>query len=130
MDPENPVQLVDLVLQADGEQPVRFFYSRETVNILVPQTHAGRPFDRLDGAGHGDAAFLMSLQLSGPPDDLRIDVYACLARYQFKNGNTPRFADMRTRDANAGCCAHGVEEVAGQGFQRAIKDGDDRRRLQ
>src|SRR5260221_2282514 len=42
VDPEDPVELIDLVLQADGEQAVGRLDLRRAVQVLIFDAHAGR----------------------------------------------------------------------------------------
>src|SRR5438128_1413339 len=76
VDPEQAVELVDLVLVADGAQAVRLFGLPIAVDILIADPDARMTLDLVGDAGHRDAAFAVQDHLGGCPLNLRIDVSA------------------------------------------------------
>src|SRR5262245_8245922 len=73
IDEQHAVEVVDLVLQAGGEQPVRLDLMRLAVEIREANLHERRPLDLLVQFGNRQAAFLVDVELLRAPDDLRID---------------------------------------------------------
>jgi hypothetical protein len=74
IDPKDPIELIDLVLETYGEQTIGLFDLVHTAQILVVHPHTGMAFDLFRYARHGDAAFFLPDHVGGSPDDLRIDV--------------------------------------------------------
>src|ERR1700738_4317233 len=74
IDPKDPIELIDLVLETYGEQTIGLFDLLHTAQILVAHPHTGMAFDLFRYARHGDAAFFVPDHVGGSPDDLRIDV--------------------------------------------------------
>jgi hypothetical protein len=71
IDPKDPVELIDLVLEAYGKETIDLFHAAQ---ILVVHPHTGMVFDLFRYARHGDAAFFVPDHVGGSPDDLRVDV--------------------------------------------------------
>jgi len=74
IDPKDPIELIDLVLETYGEQTIGLFDLCHTAQILVVHPHTGMAFDLFRYARHGDAAFFVPDHVGGSPDDLRVDV--------------------------------------------------------
>src|SRR4249920_2689090 len=73
-DPEHAVELVDLMLVADGAQAVAFFGLQIAVDVVIADADACVALDLVADAGHRDAAFPVQDHLGRGPDDLWIDV--------------------------------------------------------
>src|SRR5580700_2203255 len=74
IDPKDPIELIDLVLETYGEQTIGLFDLCHTAQILVVHPHTGMAFDLFRYTRHGDAAFFVPDHVGGSPDDLRVDV--------------------------------------------------------
>src|SRR6202040_4256264 len=67
IDPEDPIELIDLVLETYGEQTFGLFDLFHTAQILVVHPHTGMAFDLFRYAPHGDAAFFVPDHVGGSP---------------------------------------------------------------
>src|SRR6185503_4388199 len=67
LNPEQAVQLVDLVLVADRAQPLRFLGLYLAVDVVIADPDARMTPDVVVDAGHRDAAFLMQDHLGRCP---------------------------------------------------------------
>jgi hypothetical protein len=74
IDPKNPIELIDLVLETYGEQTIGLFDLFHTAQILVAHPHTGMAFYFFRYARHGDAAFFVLGHVGGSPDDLRVHI--------------------------------------------------------
>src|ERR1700761_1812470 len=75
-DPEQAVELIDLVLVADGAQAVGLLGVHLAVDILIADPDAGVAHDLVVDPGHRDAAFAMQDRLGRRPFDLGVDISA------------------------------------------------------
>jgi hypothetical protein len=115
LQPEGPVKLIDLVLDADGEEIPGFFLMRGAVEIMVTKPDRIRPYDLIGHPRHRDTALGVAAGLFRGRDDLRIDIdpdtflaTELYHRHALKN------PDMRRGDADAGCRAHRIQQVCGK----------------
>src|ERR1700730_18018948 len=69
LDPEQAVQLIDLMLVADSAQALGFFGLRIVVDVAIADPDARMTLDVVIDAGHRDAAFLVHDHLGRCPDD-------------------------------------------------------------
>jgi hypothetical protein len=69
-----PRELIDLVLEAYGEQTIGLFDLFHAAQILVAHPHTGMTFDLFRYTRHGDAAFFVPDHVGGSPDDLRVHI--------------------------------------------------------
>src|SRR6266436_1072663 len=74
LDPEQAVQLIDLMLVADRAQTRRFLGLRVAVDVVIADPDPRMTRELVVDARHRDAAFLMHDHLRRCPDDLRIDI--------------------------------------------------------
>src|SRR5260370_1511466 len=72
IDEENPVQMIDLVLDARRENAVRLDFLPFAMAIEVSDADARRPLDLLVIFRDRKAAFLINSKLFRSPEDLRI----------------------------------------------------------
>src|ERR1700758_1851085 len=72
LDPEQAVQLIDLMLVADRAQTLRFLGLHVAVDVLIADPDARMTAYFVVDTGHRDAAFLMQDHLGRCPYDLRI----------------------------------------------------------
>src|SRR5580704_8112230 len=95
IDPKDPIELIDLVLETYGEQTIGLFDLFHAAQILVGHPQTGMAFDLFRYARHGDAAFLVPDYVGGSPDDLRVDVHPhSIRRCEFDHGQPLQNADM------------------------------------
>src|SRR5689334_5648028 len=74
LDPEQAVELVDLVLVADCAQTIRFLGLPVAVDVLIADPDPRVTADLVTDSWHRNAAFPMPDHLGRHPDDLRIDI--------------------------------------------------------
>src|SRR5687767_567807 len=74
IDEQNPVQVVDLVLDADGQKAIGFLFLRLAVVIDIAEPHARRPLHlRIIIGDRQTTLFVDGALVVRAPDDLRID---------------------------------------------------------
>ena len=128
-DPEQAVELIDLMLVADGAQALRFLGLDVAVDIAIGDPDARMTRDVVVDAGHRDAAFLMLDHLGRCPDDLRIDIGPrAVDRVEVEHHDPQRDADVRRGDPDPGRGVHRLEQVLRQVAQRAVEHGHGLRR--
>jgi hypothetical protein len=140
---QNAFQMIHLMLQAGGEQSIRFQCLRLAVAIEIFGADLRGPFHIVPDVGNGKAAFLERRHFFRRPDDLRIDEDHGLAlalrlrdvHHQHPFGN----AHLDGGEPDAVCLIHGFDQVVGQpahlvidlfdglgdGFQARIGRGKD-----
>src|ERR1700721_2345278 len=74
LDPEQALQLINLMLVADSAQTLRFLGLHVAVDVPVADPNRRVTAEFVVDTGHRDAAFLMQDRLGGSPRALRIDV--------------------------------------------------------
>jgi hypothetical protein len=74
IDPKDPIELIDLVLETYGEQTIGLFDLFHAAQILVAHPHTGMAFDLFRYARHGDTAYFLPDHIGGSPDDLRVNI--------------------------------------------------------
>src|SRR5436190_20674624 len=72
LDPEQAVELIDLVLVADRAQPVCFLGLQVAVDVLIADPDPRMTTYLVIDPGHRDAAFPMQDHLGRCPDEIRI----------------------------------------------------------
>jgi hypothetical protein len=124
LDPEQAVQLIDLMLVADCAQTRRFLGLLVAVDVLIADPDARVTADFVVDTGHRDAAFLMKDRLGRCPDDLRIDVgLRTFDGVEGEHHDPKRDADMWGGDSNTRRGVHRLEQIVGQIAQRVVKHG-------
>lgn len=118
IDEENAVEMVNLVLQAGGEQPVRLDLLLLAIEVEIAHPHTGRPLHFLVIFGNRQAAFLVGARLLRRPDDLGVDedhraLFLALAR-DVEHDEALQDADLHRGKADAGCSIHRLQHVLGQ----------------
>src|SRR6266849_140465 len=99
LDPEQAVQLIDLMLVADSAQARRFLGLHVAVDVVIADPDARMAPDVVVDTGHRDAAFLMQDRLGRRPNDLRIDVGPrAIDGVEVEHHDPQRDADMRRGD--------------------------------
>jgi hypothetical protein len=78
IDPKDPIELIDLVLETYGEQTIGLFELFHTAQILVARPHTGMAFNLFRYARHRDAAFFVPDHVGGSPDDLWVHIRSAL----------------------------------------------------
>src|SRR4051812_5255414 len=76
LDPEQAIELIDLVLVADRAQASGFLGVRMAIDVVIADPDARMAPDLVMDPRHRDAAFLMRDDLGRCPGDLRIDIGA------------------------------------------------------
>ena len=110
------VQVIDLVLDAGGEQFVRFYFEGVAVPVQGINPHSGRAFHLLVEPGHRQAAFFVGRQLIGEWGDLRVDVHLGLVALfgQIHHQQALVHVHLSGRQADAGGVVHGFDHVVDQ----------------
>src|SRR6202047_5438776 len=72
--PKDPIELIDLVLETNGEQTIGLLDLFHTAQLLIAYPHTGMAFDLFRYARQGDAAFFVPDHIGGSPDDLRVHI--------------------------------------------------------
>ena len=112
IDPKDPIELIDLVLETYGEQTVGLFDPFHAAQILVAHPHTGMAFDLFRYAWHGDAAFFVPDHVGGSPEDLRVDIGPHSIRCcGFDHGQPLQNADMSGGDSDCRCRTQCVQEI-------------------
>ena len=130
VDEQHAVEMVDLVLDAGGEQAVGVHFLHLAITVEVAHAHAAGPLDVTVIIGDRQAAFLVDIQLFRRPDNLRIGDeqglrLLVLARHvEDQNALGDRHLDRRQPDA--GRVVHGLHHVVHELAHRRV---DMRHRL-
>ena len=115
---KHAVGVVDLVLQAGGEQPFGVDFPRVALRIEVTHLHPRRPLHLLVIFRDRQAALLVGALFLRRPDHLRIDEDQRLLRLVLLgevHGDDPqRHADLDRGEPDAGRVVHGLEHVLDQ----------------
>jgi hypothetical protein len=122
LDPEQAVELIDLMLVTNRAQAVGFLGLKIAVDVPIADPHPRVTPDVVVDAGHRDAAFLMQDGLRRGPDDLRIDVGPrAIDEVEIEHHHPQGDADMWRGDADARCCVHRFQQIAGEVAQRVVE---------
>src|SRR6202035_2793510 len=125
IDPKDPIELIDLVLETYGEQTIGLFDPFHAAQILVAHPHTGMAFDLFRYARHGDAAFCVPDHVGGTPDDLRVDVGPhSIRRCEFDHGQPPQNTDMSGGDSDSRCRTQCVQEIGRKHAKILVKYDD------
>jgi hypothetical protein len=125
IDPKDPVELIDLVLETYGEQTIGLFNLFHTAQILVAHPYTGMAFDFFRYARHGDAAFFVPDHVGGSPDDLRVDVGPhSIRRCEFDHGQPLQNTDMSGGDSDCRCRTQCVQEIGRKRAKILVKYDD------
>lgn len=115
IDPEYAIELIDFVLQADGQETGRFFCLRYARKVLKANPNGSGPLNLVRSAWHRNTALLVPDGFSRKPFDLRIDVGSSwLAPIQFENDNAVQNADVWRSYAYSRRRSHCLQEVVDQ----------------
>ena len=115
VDPEYAIELIDFVLQTDGQETGRFFCLRHARKVLIANPNGSGPLDLVRNAWHRNTALLVPDGVSRKPFDFRINVEASwLLPIKFKNDNALQNADMWSSYAYSRRRPHCLQEVIGQ----------------
>src|SRR5215213_7230046 len=79
VDPEDAVELIDLVLEADSHQAFRLLLTSHSVKTPVAHPNPGMALKLVGDARHGDAPLHMPDHVGGGPNDVRINIDVRLA---------------------------------------------------
>ena len=110
-----PIELIDFVLQADGQETGRFFCLGHARKVLIANPNGGGPLDLVRNTWHGDTALLVPDGVSRRPFDLRINIEAsCLGPIKFENHKALQNANMRCGYTYSRRRPHCLQEVIGQ----------------
>jgi hypothetical protein len=124
VDEELAVEMVHLVLQADGQHAVELALDDGAAGVLVAHAHALGAWHVVIDAGHRQAAFLAG-RLAAELEDLGVDEdlapVLVLGHVDDHQALVP--VDLRGRKADARGGIHGLEEVVDARFERRVEDG-------
>lgn len=127
--PEDAVQLVDLVLQADGGKAVEILRHGASIGHLVAQGDGARARHLFGETRHGDAAFDMGHGFAARLQDLRIDDVAPSAEFgQVEDHEALEDAAMGCGDADTRCGLHRLVERVEPFGESGVEEGDGRAR--
>jgi hypothetical protein len=125
IDPKDPIELIDLVLETYGEQTIGLFDLFHAAQILVAHPHTGVAFDLFRYARHGDAAFFVPDHVGGNPDDLRVYIGPHSIRCcDFDYGQPLQNADMSGGDSDCRCRTQCVQEIGRKRGKILVKYDD------
>ena len=119
---QHAVEMIDLVLDAGGEQAVGVFLVHLAVEIGEAHAHLRRPLDFLVIFRDRQAAFLVDRQFFRRRQDFRIDEDArprlalavLVPLGEIHRDQPQRLGDLDRRKPDAGRVIHGLEHVVGE----------------
>src|SRR5712691_9649668 len=118
VDEQDAVEMVDLVLQAGGEEPIGLDLLRRTLEIEVFYLHLRRAFHVAVIFRDREAALLVGRLLRRRPHDLRIDedlrALGLLFLGQVQGDDALGRADLDGGEPDPGRVVHGLEHVLDQ----------------
>ena len=133
IDKQRALGVVDLVLNAGGEQTIRFDLVPLAFEVLVFDLHRARPLDLFVIFGNRQAPFFVLRGFIRLPDDLRIDEHlrlVILLLLRQIHGDDPfGDGDLDRRQPDARRVVHGLEQVIDQLADAGV-DTLDRLRLE
>jgi hypothetical protein len=120
---QDPVQMIDLVLQAAGEQALGFDLLGLAAAVEVAHADPVGARDLAELLGQAEAAFLREGHALGTPDQLGIDheprrTLAVLA--EVEDERPLEHADLGGREPDPGCCVHGLEHGVEQAQELGV----------
>src|SRR5437588_928238 len=129
IDEQHAVEMVDLVAERPGHQPLAPHLALLAVAVEVADLHALRPRHGLGEVGDRQTAFVLG-DLPDPLDDLGVDedvqLLGTLADGEVDDHEPPGDADLVRREADAGGGIHGDDHVVDQLLQRIVEVGHGR----
>ena len=125
VDPEYAIELIDFVLQADGQETGGFFCLGHARKILIANPNGSGPLDLVRNTWHRNTALFVPDGVSRKPFDFRINIEASwLPAIKFKNDNALQQADMWSGFAYSRRCPHCLQEVICQQTEIIPKFGN------
>jgi hypothetical protein len=124
IDPKDPIELIDLVLETYGEQSIGLCDLFHSAQILVAHPHTGMAFDLFRYARHGDAAFFVPDHVGGSPDDLRVHIGPHSIRCEFDHGQPLEDTDMSGGDSDRRCRTQCIQEIGRKRAKILVKYDD------
>jgi hypothetical protein len=125
IDPKDPVELIDLVLETYREQTSGLFDLFHTAQIVVAHPHTGMAFDLFRYTRHGDAAFFVPDHVGGSPDNPRVHIgphFICCC--EFDHGQPLQNTDMSGGDSDCRSRTQCIQEVSRKRAKILVKYDD------
>jgi hypothetical protein len=133
IDEQDPVQMIDFMLQAGRQKSIRFDFLDAAVPIGVAGTHPGRTLDLLEKIWDRQAALLIEGKLVRRPENFWIDDTErfwrgglVLAFRDVKNENPLRHRDLDRGKTDAGRRIHGLKHIVHQRVNACVDRGHRR----
>src|SRR6267142_554792 len=125
LDKHLALQMIHLVLDANGKQALRFKRERVAVLIVGTNLHALRALDQLIDAGHRETSFL-DVGYAGRFDDFRVHEHyqGVAALGDVDDDHLLVQVDLGGGQPDAGRRVHGFGHIGNELFQRFVEDSD------